>query len=78
MAPESVPDALAHVAAHPDSDVAGDLGALVPSFTNAFSRLLIIDITVDDSRAFIDASVTTIRAFAAALASTSVAMRAHC
>lgn len=36
VAPESVPAALAHVAAHPGSDVAGDLGALVPFFTNAF------------------------------------------
>jgi len=39
--------------------------------------MLIIDAPVDDSRAFIVASVTTIRAFAAALASTSVAMQAR-
>jgi len=36
VAPESVPAALAHVAAHPGSDVASDLGALVPFFTDAF------------------------------------------
>ena len=36
VAPESIPAALAHVAAHPGSEVAGDLGALVPFFTGAF------------------------------------------